>query len=117
MWISTIIGSVIFRILRETSLNLAFSIPPDPYNEIESSTLSFPVAHTQIFPGSTYTNGILICTVQNDLNSVDKILLIGKVSSFSFLALILCNLNYLKQSISFNEVLIYYMDPIPNSIK
>ena len=115
MWISTIIGSVIFRILRETSLNLAFSIPPDPYNEIESSTLSFPVAHTQIFPGSTYTNGILICTVQNDLNSVDKILLIGKVSSF--LAPILCNLNYLKQSISFNEVLIYYMDPIPNSIK
>ena len=48
MWISTIIGSIIFRILRETSLNLAFSIPPDPYNEIESSTLSFPVAHTQI---------------------------------------------------------------------
>jgi hypothetical protein len=48
MWISTIIGSVIFRILRETSLNLAFSIPPDPYNKIESSTLSFPVAHTQI---------------------------------------------------------------------
>jgi hypothetical protein len=38
----------VLRILRETSLNLAFSIPLDPYNEIELSTLSFPVAHTQI---------------------------------------------------------------------
>ena len=48
MWISQIIGSVIFRIPRDTVLSLAFSITPDPCNEIESSTISFPVAHTQM---------------------------------------------------------------------
>jgi hypothetical protein len=48
MWISTIIGSIIFRILRDTVLSLAFSITPDPCNEIESSTISLPVAHTQM---------------------------------------------------------------------
>jgi hypothetical protein len=48
MWISTIIGSIIFRIPRDNVLSLAFSITPDPCNEIESSTISLPVAHTQM---------------------------------------------------------------------
>lgn len=48
MWISTIIGSSIFRIPRDTVLGLAFSIAPEKHMVLYSIT----------WIGSTCTNGI-----------------------------------------------------------
>ena len=51
MWIGLVqllVASYSSKILKDIILRLDFSITPDPYNEIKSSTISFPVAHTQI---------------------------------------------------------------------
>lgn len=91
MWISTIIGNVISKIQKDTILSLDFLITPDPYNEIESSTISFPVTHTQM---EFLFICMYVCTIQNQFNCFDRILLIFIWKVSFFLAPILCNLNY-----------------------
>lgn len=87
MWISTMIGSIIFRISIDTYGGLAFSIAPDSScNGIESNSYVFREQKPNQFMSYPIQKELIIVT-----SIPDRMLF--RLNSSLFLTSILCNLN------------------------